>query len=127
MEVSAHDHDVCLPCLRQGERQSLATDPDHRANHRLSHESSRRSHSSYWSEYRRRHPAYAERNRLLQRDRNQKRRRAIASAGVIAKMDALISFKPAALQVNGEYWLIPVIAKMDALRVKISTITGDYD
>ena len=107
--------------------QSLANDPDYRANQRLSHQAWCRIHPGYWSEYRRRHPEQAERNRRLQarRDRRRRQRPKSAAAAVLAKMDALISFKPAELPVKGEFWLIPMLAKMDALRVKIVAIT-DY-
>ena len=110
------------------ERQSMATDPEHRATKRQSYEVWCRANPGYWSEYRRRHPAQAERNRQLQRQRNLRRRRPAADAAlgpVIAKLDASASFKRPELPTNGEYWLVPVIAKLDALRVKIVAITED--
>jgi hypothetical protein len=33
--------------------------------------------------------------------------------------------KAVKLPENGEYWLVPVIAKMDASKVKITVITDD--
>jgi len=115
------------PCQRARkaawQRQSLARDPDHRANQRESHDKWRRAHPEYWSDYRRQHPEKAERNRRLQRHRDQRRRRQ-ASAAVLAKMDASAPAKPMKPQSNQEYCLIPVLAKMDALRVKI-VVTAD--
>lgn len=105
------------------QKQSLA-DPDHRSNQRHSHQAWCRSRPDYWSEYRRRHPDKAERNRRLQARRDQRRRHPPPqSAALLAKMDALVSFKPVELPENGEFWLVPVLAKMDALRVKIVAIT----
>jgi hypothetical protein len=99
------------------QKQSLKADPDHRANQRRSQEAWRRANPSYWANYRRQHPEKAERNRRLQHGRDRRRRQ--ASAAVLAKMDASPPDKPAQPQENQEYWLVPVLAKMDALRVKI--------
>lgn len=110
------------------ERQSMATDPEHRATKRQSDEAWGRAHPGYWSEYRQRHPDKAERNRLLQRQRNLRRRRPSVDAApgsVIAKLDSSVSLKWPEPPANGEYWLVPVIAKLDALRVKIIVITDD--
>lgn len=109
------------------QRQSMMTDPDYRATKRLSDQAWCRANPGYWSEYRRRHPAQAERNRLLQRQRNRKRRcpaTDIRPRAVIAKLDSISSFKPPEPPANGEYWLVPVIAKLDSIRVKIVVITG---
>ena len=110
------------------ERHSMATDPDYRATKRLSDQAWYRANPGYWSEYRRRHPAQAERNRLLQRQRNRRRRRpttVAAPRAVIAKLDSISSFKPREPPANGEYWLVPVIAKLDSIRVRIFAITDD--
>lgn len=108
------------------QRQRLATDPDHRANQRQSQQDWCRARPGYWSEYRRLHPDKAKRNRRLQARRDRLRRPPPrASAPALAKMDALIFVKPSELPANGEFWLVPVLAKMDALRVKIVAITDD--
>ena len=107
------------------QRKSLATDPDHRSNQRQSQQDWCRAHPDYWAEYRRRNPAKAERNRLLQTRRDRLRRPSKASAPVLAKMDALISVKSQKQLENVEFWLVPVLAKMDALRVKIIAISDD--
>lgn len=111
------------------QRQRMAADPDYHANQQHCYQEWCRDHSGYWSGYRQTHPKQAERNRLLQRQRNC-RRRCRNTAGssppaIIAKMDASVSPKASKPPMNGEYWLVPVIAKMDALRVKITTITVD--
>jgi hypothetical protein len=107
----------------------MVADPDYRANQRLCYQAWCRRHHGYWSEYRQAHPKQAERNRLLQRQRNLCRQRresgTVVHHPVIAKMDASLSFNVRELPTNGEYWLVPIIAKMDALKVKITTIIGD--
>ena len=107
------------------QKQSLSTDADHRANHRRSHQAWCRAHPNYWAEYRRCHPDKAERNRRLQAQRDRRRRSILASTTVLAKMDALVSCKPGELPANGEFWLVPLLAKMDACRVRIVAITDD--
>lgn len=108
----------------QWQRQRMAADADYRANQRRCIEEWRRERPGYWSAYRQSRPDKAERNRQLQLERNRRRRRRDEPAGgegVIAKVDA----SPAnALKLldDGEYWLVPVIAKMDASRVRITAI-----
>ena len=69
----------------------------------------------YWKEYRKKNPEKAERNRILQTIR--KRRRSKKKQGVdtslIAKVDTSMSNK---VKVVGEFWMVPVIAKVDSLK-----------
>ena len=107
------------------QRHRLSVDSDYRANQRRCYQAWAKNNPEYWDDYRKSHPQYVERNRLLQRQRNQKRRAANASRAntdVIAKMDALDFGNGLKLHGNVECWLIPVIAKMDALKVKIAVI-----
>lgn len=67
------------------QRQKMATDADYQANQRESQKRWRARNRDYWRRYRGRHPGTRERNCLLQRLRNQKRRLLEG----IAKMDAL--------------------------------------
>ena len=115
-------------------RERMAVDADYRANQKRCVEQWRRDHPGYWSQYREAHPTKAERNRQLQSVRNRRRRSVSATAmdagfgtgadPLIAKVDA---FEPKALKLpdSGEYWLVPVIAKVDASRVRIITIPRD--
>lgn len=102
------------------QRQKLAADPDYQANQRDCWKSWRQRHPDYWQKYRQRHPGVRQRNRLLQRVRNMKRspsRR--GNMDVIANMDALtpcFSYKP------GPYYLVPPIANMDAIPLKVFII-----
>jgi len=67
-------------------------------------------------EYRQENPRYCERNSLLQSCRN-------AKARVIATMDAL---KPAQLNKPGAFYLLPLIATMDASAQKVILIPIAY-
>jgi len=67
------------------QRQKMATDADYQANQRESQRRWLMRNRDYWRRYRSRHPGACERNCLLQRFRNRKRRLLKG----IAKMDAL--------------------------------------
>jgi hypothetical protein len=69
----------------------------------------------YYRDYRRNHPESARRNRLLQKYRDTRRR----PPRLLAKMDAL---KPASIKAPGAYYLIPMLAKMDASVQKVVLI-----
>ena len=99
----------------------MKTDPDYRAAKRMSQHKWVCNHSGYWKAYRKRNPEKAERNRMLQTIRN--RRRQDAGKGLIAKIDASkgLDFQPV-----GQFWLVPMIAKLDATKVNIYTITGTW-
>lgn len=110
------------PCQQarkaQWQRDKMATDPDYQANQKDCQRSWQTRHPHYWRQYRHKRPDYCERNRLLQRHRDQKRR-----PRVLANMDASVSrtfVKP------GVYHLIPEVgeslAKMDALSMKCRLI-----
>ncbi|GMQ79842.1 MAG: hypothetical protein BMS9Abin03_284 [Thermodesulfobacteriota bacterium] len=109
------------------QRQKMRTDPEYMANQKLSNRQWRESHPGYWKEYRKRNPEKTERNRLLQRFRN---RRKLNHPSVcrekIAKMDTSKPPNPGKFKAMGQYWLVPVIAKMDALKVNIIATTGSY-
>lgn len=71
---------------RKWQKEKLASDSDYRANQAEAQRQWRSRNRGYWREYRRRNPAYMERNRMGQRERNRGRR----SGSGIAKMDELI-------------------------------------
>jgi len=56
---------------------------------------------------------------MLQAIRNRNRKK---QAPMIAKMDAS---KPLQFSPVGEFFLVPLIAKMDALKVKIIPVSGN--
>ncbi len=106
---------------RKWQKEKLANDREYRDNQAAAQKEWCSRNKGYWKEYRKRNAGYAEGNRILQRERNRRRR----SKSQIAKMDAsgaenIIS--------SGCYRLMPlcngVIAKMDELIVKIDVISS---
>ena len=103
-------------------RFKMRTDPDYKYNQTLSNKKWAKAHPGYWRDYRKRHPEKAERNRMLQSIRNRRRSstpKNRSNQELIAKVDASIVNK---LRVVGQFWLVPVIAKVDALKVNIFDI-----
>lgn len=106
------------------QRIKTKTDPDFRAATRLSQQKWAANHAGYWKAYRQRKPEKAERNRMLQTIRNRRRSATKKTDDVpIAKMDVRINMN---FQPVGQFWLVPVIAKMDATKVNIYTITDTW-
>ncbi len=109
------------------QRHKMKTDPIYKSNQKISQKEWARANPGYWRQYRKRNPKKAERNRILQTIRNRKARSshsvAKMDASVIAKMDASKSNN---FKILGQFWLVPVIAKMDALKVNIHTISSHY-
>lgn len=110
------------------QRHKMRTDPIYRSNQEISQRQWARTNPGYWKQYRKSNPEKAERNRILQTIRNRRRSGqgdcdAKMEASSIAKMDASRSDS---FQMLGQFWLIPVIAKMDALKVNIVKIPICY-
>ena len=117
------------PCCQQirraiWQKQKLATDPEYKEGQRLAQKKWLQNNPDYWKNYRRRHPEKADRNRSLQKIRNMKIRRdqtvyeSSKNIG-IAKMDAR---KSMVQSLSGQYWLVPTVAKMDAVKIFIATV-----
>jgi hypothetical protein len=113
----------------------MHNDPDYKANQKQCQRDWCKVHPDYWKEYRKKHLDQAKRNRDLQRVRNRKhngRDRRTCSfpdrgvkASLIAKMDASkYAGTSGNASFSGQFWLVPVIAKMDALKVNIYRITA---
>lgn len=102
------------------QKQKMKTDPDYRANQRQANQKWRASHPLYYKTYRKSHPEQTLRNRLLQKVRNSRRftqQPVLLRADfndLIAKMDVVKSTNRVEF---GTFWLIPVIAKMDPVKV----------
>jgi hypothetical protein len=94
---------------RLWQKGKMATDPDYRANQQECNKAWRDRNPDYWRNYRKNHPRYGERNRLLQKTRRCRR---------VAKMDASSADSFVS---TGTYWLIPEkgVAKMDAFARKV--------
>ncbi len=69
--------------------QKLSNDPDYKANQQASQQRWCENNPDYWQRYRASHPKYTQRNRELQRLRNQKCR--VDASAPIAKRYALIA------------------------------------
>jgi hypothetical protein len=102
----------------------MRTNPDYRTAQKLSKHKWAANNPGYWKTYRDKNPEKVERNRMLQTIRNR-RRSAIKNSddAPIAKMDVRINMD---FQPVGQFWLIPLIAKMDATKVNIYTITDTW-
>jgi hypothetical protein len=106
---------------RRWQHQKMKTDPDYRKNQQESQQCWVEQNRDYWRRYRANHPSYVERNRLLQKGRDQKRRRQR-----LAKMDASQEIYPVT---PGTYYLVPAkgdLAKMDPISSKYFVIPQAY-
>jgi hypothetical protein len=109
------------------QRYKMKHDAVCQANQKTSHQKWLKANPGYWKDYREKNPKKAERNRILQTIRNRKARschsKGYKTEWPIAKMDAskLNDFK-----VLGQFWMVPVIAKMDALKVNIVKVPIGY-
>ncbi len=105
-------------------RNKMQTDPDYRYGHKLTNQKWAKRHPGYWKDYRNRHPEYVERNRILQAVRNRRRcHQPNADGSLIAKVDTSIFNKNSLV---GQFYLVPMIAKVDALKVNIFDISSPY-
>ncbi len=118
------------------QRAKRKNDSEYRADQNQANKDWRAKTPGYWKEYRKKNPQKMMRNRILQQIRNQRRRlqknedvvrkkhvNSVASlntAKLIAKMDVdKVSYHPP----SSEFWLVPVIAKMDVIKVNILLIS----
>ena len=104
----------------------MKSDPDYRANQEDANQNWKEATPGYWKNYRANNPEKTKRNRILQIARNRRRRRTatapFAVGAVIAKKDAA----PQTPDLEGKFWLVPEIAKMDAFRAIIQVISNSY-
>jgi hypothetical protein len=103
------------------QKQKIASDPDYKEGQRLSQNKWLQNNPDYWKKYRHRNPKKADRNRSLQKIRNMKKQHSSKPSKSIgiAKMD---SRKPRTHNLSGQYWLVPTVAKMDAVKIFITSI-----
>lgn len=105
---------------RAWQRERLHTDSDYRDNQARARAGWLSRHPDYWRQYRATHPAYTERNRVMQRARNTG-----GTCQPVAKMDALQPVRPLA---SGFYILRDAveagIAKMNAWTVHIAILSA---
>ena len=110
------------------QRYKLKTDDDYRTQQHLSQQKWLQVNPGYYRSYRRRKPDKAQRNRALQVIRNRRNRQRFSRkksphGPLIAKMDARKFWH---FNMVGQFYLVPVIAKMDVSRVNIYTISNRY-
>ncbi len=107
------------------QRYKMKIDVDYRTQQQLSNEKWVNKTPGYWTRYRQRNPDKAERNRILQHVRNRRNRQTDQDPAcpVIAKMDARKSYD---FDLLGQFYLVPVIAKMDVSKVNIYIISKGY-
>lgn len=105
------------------QRYKMKTDAEYRTQQKLSHQKWLKNTPDYWKRYRERNPDKTLRNRTLQHIRNRRRRQTDKnpSKPLIAKMDARKSHD---FDLLGQFYLVPVIAKMDVSKVNIYTISN---
>jgi len=107
---------------RQWQHHKINHDPDYRDNHRDGQQAWLERNPGYWRRYREHHPGYVNRNRLLQRGRDMRRRR----LSDLAKMDPS---RNSSFVKPGSYYLISsksTLAKMDPLSPKYFLIPQAY-
>jgi hypothetical protein len=104
----------------------MKSDPVYRANQKQSQADWLSNHEDYWKRYRAEHPEQTARNRALQKVRNKLRhspRGVGMDASMIAKMDTSKTDKSfTESYMPGSFWLVPSIAKMDAIKVYLHMI-----
>jgi len=94
------------------QKSKMSEDESYSLNHKTSQQEWIRNNPGYWKKYRKRKPDKEKRNRELQMLRNRRKR----NPSLIAKMDASGARR---FQPLGRFYLVPVIAKMDALIVSM--------
>ena len=105
------------------QKQKLACDPEYKKDQKLANQKWLQNTPDYWKGYRQRNPKKADRNRFLQKIRTCKKQenkayiKASKTIG-IAKMDSSKSSNHSLL---GQYWLVPTVAKMDPVKIFITT------
>lgn len=113
------------PCQRARkaawQRYKMKIDANYRTQQRLSQQKWLQNTPDYWKRYRRRNPYKTIRNRALQHMRNRRRRQTDnrLPQQLIAKMDARKSHD---FDLLGQFYIVPLIAKMDVSKVNIYTI-----
>jgi hypothetical protein len=84
----------------------------------------------YWKKYREKNPRYTKRNREKQKERDQQKRDLKADTSALKNLAKMDVSNHENNIISGIYTLIPAscgdLAKMDALTVKIETISTGY-
>lgn len=109
------------------QREQMRSNPTYKKDQMQAKQDWFDQHPDFWKKYRRKNQQKTLRNVLLQRKRNQqyrlKRLEKKPAEKVIAKMDVLDANNHGVLR---EYWVVPVIAKMDVLRGYLTVSKGKH-
>lgn len=107
------------------QKEKMKNDPEYKETQKLSNQKWLLNNSDYWKNYRNKNPEKAIRNRMLQRIRNRRCKGIpdMPVTTIIAKMDAR---KPSTIKLEGGFWLVPTIAKMDAAKIYSHLIPERY-
>lgn len=108
------------------QRNKLQSDPEYRESQRISNKKWQQNNPDYWKQYRQKNPDKTALNRSLQRVRN-KRRTLFSSSPAESKTKLIAKMDASNLncdELSGQYWLVPMIAKMDAIKIYIHAISG---
>ena len=121
----------CQNARRQKWRkQKLAIDKEYRANQADAQRRWCEKNKGYWKRYRASHPEYVERNRHLQRFRNQRRKGTVNTSDTRSLIAKRYALSPKKTDISGYYKLVPagpqMIAKSDVLLVKLDFISNGY-
>ena len=108
------------------QREKMKTDPDYRADPKLSNRKWSASRPDYWREYRKNNPDRARQNRMLQvvRDKNRRPGKEAGKESVCdppAKTQA--SGKEASM-ISARFWLIPMSPKGAPVEARIVIVSG---
>ncbi|MFH1863842.1 MAG: hypothetical protein ABIJ85_02965 [bacterium] len=107
------------------QRAKIAGDPDYQANQERCRKQWQACHPAYYRLYRDTNPTYTRRNRILQKIRDNRRRKG-GQNKVLAKMDSLL--KPYYSRGGSTFRMIVqgkgVLAKMDSLIVKLIPVSS---
>jgi|LGVF01.1.fsa_nt_gb beta-phosphoglucomutase-like phosphatase (HAD superfamily) len=131
-KVEKHEYCKKTECQKARKRkwQKMQKDEQYRKDQKEAQEIWLQNNPDYWRKYRLKNKEYTAQNKEKQRDRNQAARsksRNQSNPDMIAKMDAL---KQKNVTFSGQYELVPFmpgkIAKMDAIIVEINTISNGY-
>ena len=119
------DDSICQNARKaKWKREKMRLDPSFKVGHSLDCQDWRDQNRGYWRNYRRSHPHTVQRNRELQMIRDIRRKQRVIGSD-LAKVDALKSKFVSGLENESTYWLVPFLAKVDALRVKLVVISDN--
>ena len=106
------------------QKKKVQNDPEYRESQKLSNRKWLSNNPDYWTKYRQKNPEKAMRNRELQWVRNRRRgqTKPPVSFHAIAKMG--VRNHPKSLP-DVDFWLVPVIAKMDVAKINFRLISVD--